>query len=160
MRQKIKQWLIEENLFREEIDDDATNFRFVFAYPEEHFMEIIQPSSKPDMIIVAVTTIVNPDHIEIMKHLPPPQRAEFIWAFRCILNNFFVDFELAHEDNVLERFSLSDILYEDGVSKDALMRTVRKVWKANLQAIWILQKEFVGSDTQKDQTEIPSSMYR
>jgi hypothetical protein len=159
MRKRIKQWLVEEELFREEVDEESSHFRFVFTFPEEHFMEIIQPTTKTDMIVVAATTIVNPDHVEIMRNMPPPHRAEFLWAFRCILNNFFIDFELIHGDNVLERFTLSDILYEDGLTKDALMRTIRRVWKANLQAIWILQKEFVGSGP-SEKSNGDSTMYR
>jgi hypothetical protein len=160
MKQKIKQWLIEEDLFREEVIDEASQFRLLFTFPEEHVMEIVQPLAKPDMIIVAATTLVNPEHVAIMKKMPSPQRAEFLWAFRCIMNNFFIDFELIQEDNVLERFTLSDILYEDGLSKDSLMRTVRKVWKANLQAIWILQKEFMGLQPEKPDAEIDSTLYR
>jgi len=160
MREKIKKWLIEEDLFREEIEENSSHFRFVFTFPEEHFMEIIQPSSKLDMIIVAATTIVNPDHVQIMKNLPADHRAEFLWAFRCILNNFFIDFELTHENNILQKFTLSDIVYEDGLSKDVFIRTIRKVWKANLQAIWILQKEFSGSESSKDFSETELAMFR
>lgn len=159
MKQKIKQWLIEEDLFREEVTDDASQFRFLFTYPENHFMEIVQPLSKPDLIIIAATTLVNPEHVTIMRKMPSPQRAEFLWAFRCVINNFFIDFELSHEDNVLEKFTLTDMIYGDGLSKDALMRTIRKVWKANLQAIWILQKEFMGSEPVKSDEDIRSTLY-
>jgi hypothetical protein len=159
MRQKIKQWLIEEELFREEVADEVSQFRILFTYPEDHFMEIVQPLSKPDMVLVATTTIVNPEHVAIMRKLPSSQRGEFLWAFRCIINNFFIDFELVHENSILERFTLTDIIYEDGLSKDSLMRTIRKVWKANLQAIWILQKEFMGSEPMKSDTEGDFTLY-
>jgi hypothetical protein len=64
-----------------------------------------------------------------------------------------------HENSILERFTLTDIIYEDGLSKDSLMRTIRKVWKANLQAIWILQKEFMGSEPMKSDTEGDFTLY-
>lgn len=159
MKDKIKQWLIEEELFKEEIQDNSTNFRLIIMFPKDHFMEIIQPLKKADMIIVASPTVISPEHIDAMTRSNSQNRAEFIWALKFFLNNFLIDFELTHPENILEKFAITDVIFDDRLSKDRLMATIRKVWKANLQAVWIIQKEFGVVKPQRDELGTESVMY-
>jgi len=105
------------------------------------------------------STSVNPGHREIMGRSRPDQRAEFIWALRFVTNTFSVDFEMDHPENILEKFTITDSIYEDGLSKDRLMSAIRKVWKANLQVIWILQKEYGGPEPEEKEPGPEWNMY-
>jgi len=130
----------------EEVGDAESRFRFLVMFPEDHYMEILQPLDRPDLVLVLSPTSVSPEHREIMGRSRPEQRAEFIWALRFVMNTFSVDFEMDHPDNILRKFTITDTVYEDGLTKDRLMSAVRKVWKATLQVIWILQKEYGGPE--------------
>jgi hypothetical protein len=70
-----------------------------------------------------------------------------------------VDFEIDHPENILEKFTITDQIYEDGLSKDRLMSAIRKVWRANLQVIWILQKEYGGPESKEKEPGAEGSMF-
>jgi hypothetical protein len=70
-----------------------------------------------------------------------------------------VEFEMEHPENILGKFTITDLIYEDGLSKDRLMASIRKVWKANLQVIWILQKEFGTPEPEKKEPGAEGIMY-
>jgi hypothetical protein len=160
MQERIKQWLIEEGMFQEEIEDKESRFRFLFQFPEDHFMEILSPLSSPDLVVVLSPTTISEDQIALMEKVPPDHRAEFIWALRFVMNTFSLEFEMTHPDNILQKFLISDLVYEDGLTKDRLMISIRKIWKANLQVIWILQKEFFGMESVEGTSETDTVMYR
>lgn len=142
MKERIKGWLVEEEILVEEVQDAGSRFRFLVMFPKDHYMELVQPLTGTDLVLVLSPTSVSPEHREIMEKARPEQRAEFIWALRFVMNTFPVDFEMEHPENILAKFTITDLIYEDGLSKDRLMASIRKVWKANLQVIWILQKEY------------------
>jgi hypothetical protein len=119
----------------------------------------VQPASSPDLVLVLSPTSVSPEHRQIMEKSGPEQRAEFIWALRFVMNTFPVDFEMDHPENILAKFTITDIIYEDGLSKDRLMASIRKVWKANLQVIWILQKEFGTPEPEPKEPGAEGVMY-
>ena len=145
-KDRIKGWLVEEEMFVREIEDAHSRFRFLIVFPGDHYMEVAQPLASTDMVVILSPTSVSPEHREIMERSRPEQRAEFIWALRFVMNTLAVDFEMDHPGNILEKFTITDQIYEDGLSKDRLMAAIRKIWRANLQVIWILQKEYGGPE--------------
>ena len=160
MQDRVKGWLVEEDIFVEEVRDADSRFRFLVMFPRDHYMEVVQPLASPDMLLVLSPTSVSPEHQEIMARSRPEQRAEFIWALRFVMNTFSVDFEMEHPENILGKFTITDVIYEDGLSKDRLMGSIRKVWKANLQVIWILQKEYGSPGPQEKEPGAEESMFR
>ncbi len=160
MRERVRQWLTEEGMFQEEIQDEESRFRYLFQFPEDHFMEILAPLSSPDLLVILSPTSVSEDQIALMEKVPPDHRAEFIWALRFVMNTFSLEFEMTHPDNILQKFLISDLIYGDGLTKDRLMISIRKIWKANLQVIWILQKEFFGMEAVGEVSDSESVMYR
>jgi hypothetical protein len=159
MKERIKGWLVEEEILVEEVEDAGSRFRFLVMFPHDHYMEVVQPLTRTDMAMVLSPTSVSAGHREIMGRSRPEQRAEFIWALRFVMNTFPVDFEMDHPENILGKFTITDIIYEDGLSKDRLMASLRKVWKANLQVIWILQKEFGSPEPEEKGPGTEGIMY-
>jgi hypothetical protein len=159
MKERIKGWLTEEGMLIEEVHDADSHFRFLIMFPKDHYIEVVQPIAGTDMVLIVSSTSVSPEHREIMERSRPEQRAEFIWALRFVTNTFSVDFEMDHPENILERFTITDLIYEDGLSKDRLMSTIRKVWKVNLQVIWILQKEYGGPEPLEKEPGSERNMY-
>ena len=139
---KVQKWFSDEGLFRQKIPDDNASFHFIINYPEGHVLDIIQPKGKNDMVLIACATNVSPEHQDEIKKLNQEKREIFMWEFRFLLNNQFIDFQLQHPENVLQSFLITDEIFEDGLSKDKLISTVKKIFRAKLQGIWKIQMEF------------------
>lgn len=139
---KVQKWLSEEGFFRQKVPDDNANFHFIINYPEGHVLDVLQPKGKDDMILLACATNVSPEHQTEIRLLDFEKREKFLWEFRFLLNNQFVDFQLQHPENVLQGFLVTDEIFEDGLSKDRLISSVKKIFRAKLQGIWKIQKEF------------------
>ncbi|MGB9977696.1 DUF2299 domain-containing protein [Methanobacterium sp.] len=155
---KVQKWLSDEGLFRQKVPDDNTNFHFIINYPEEHVLEIMQPKGKEDMILIVCATTVSPEHQTMIRELDSKKREKFMWDFRFTLNNHFVDFQLHHPDNILQNFLITDEIFEDGLNKDRLISTVKKIFRAKLQGIWKIQREF-GPGEEGQETIQQDNMY-
>ena len=58
------------------------------------------------------------------------------------LNSFLVDFELQVSQDILQQFVVTDQIFEDGLTKNEFIKTLKKVFKAKLQCIWLIDKKF------------------
>ncbi|BDH80220.1 hypothetical protein MTTB_15990 [Methanothermobacter tenebrarum] len=142
MEGKIKRWLTEEGLLGQIVDDENANFHFIVNYPEEHVIDVIQPKGKRDLVLVACATSVSPEHLSKIQELSESKREEFLWQIRFSLNKFLVDFQLEHPRNILESYLVTDEIYNDALTKDRLISTIKKVFKAKLHVLWLIQKRF------------------
>jgi len=138
----VQKWLSDEGLFRQKVPDENANFHFVINYPEGHILDVIQPKGKEDMILIACATNVSHEHQTEIRKLNPEKKDNFIWEFRFLLNSQFVDFQLQHPENILQNFLITDEIFEDGLNKDRLISSVRKIFRAKLHGIWKIQMEF------------------
>jgi hypothetical protein len=67
-----------------------------------------------------------------------------------------VDFQLQHPDNVLQSYVISDEIYEDGMSKDRFISTIKKVFRAKLHGLWKIQGQFGSGERAGEES---NSMY-
>lgn len=155
---KVQKWLSDEGFFRQKVTDDNTNFHFIINYPEGHVLDVIQPKGKDDLIVIGCATNISPEHQSKIRKLKNREKEVFMWDFRFLLNSQFVDFQLQHPDNVLQNFVITDEIFEDGLSKDRLISTVKKIFRAKLQGIWKIQKEF-GVYNESEKNTQPDNMY-
>jgi len=140
---QIRDWLVSEGLFKEQIHDDETaNFHFIINYPENHVLDIIQPKHKSDMLLIGCASEIAPEQVAVIRSSSEKKKENFIWDVRFTLNQFLLDFELEHPDNVLQRFIITEELYADGITKHSLIMAIKKVFKGKLQCIWIAGKSF------------------
>ena len=138
----VQKWLSDEGLFRQKAPDDNANFHFIINYPEGHVLDILQPKGKNDMVLIACATNVSPEHQTEIRKINAEKREKFMWEFRFLLNDQFVDFQLQHPENILQSFLITDEIFEDGLNKDRLISSVKKIFRAKLQGIWKIQMEF------------------
>ena len=141
-RELIQKWLVEEGLYKNEVGDETANFHFIINYPENHVIDLIQPKNKPDMIVIGCATELDPTHLNIINSAPKEKKLDLIWDVRFCLNELLLDFELEHPNDVLKRFVITDEIYEDGLSKHVLLKTIKKVFKGKLQCLWKLDRNF------------------
>ena len=147
--EQIRNWLMEENLIREKIYDENANFHYIINFPNNNAMDVIQPKSKEDVLIIGCATEVSQDEQNIIKDSPKHINQEFIWKIRFALNEMLLDFELEHPNDQLKRFIITEDIFEDGMSKHVLIKSIKKVFKGKLQCIWILGKTY-GSIQQRN----------
>lgn len=140
--EQIRNWLMEEDLIREKIYDENANFHYIINFPNNNSMDIIQPKSKEDILLIGCATEVSQEEQNIIKNSPKNINQEFIWKIRFALNEMLLDFELEHPNDQLKRFIITEDIFEDGLTKHVLIKSIKKVFKGKLQCIWILGKTY------------------
>ena len=140
--EQVRNWLLEEDIIREKIYDENANFHYLINFPNNNTMDIINPKSKEDVLIIGCATEVSHEEQRIIKSSPKDMNQEFIWKIRFSLNEMFLDFELEHPNDQLTRFIITEDIFEDGLTKHVLIKTIKKVFKGKLQCIWILGKTY------------------
>ena len=68
--------------------------------------------------------------------------SEFIQELNFGLNSFLVDYELQIAQSILQQFVITDQIFEDGLTKNEFVRTLKKVFKSKLHCIWLINKYF------------------
>ncbi|MBM4242131.1 MAG: DUF2299 domain-containing protein [Euryarchaeota archaeon] len=147
---RVQKWLSDEGLFRQKVADGSANFHFVINFPEGNIIDVFQPKGKNDLIVIGCATNVSPEHLSEIKKLSDKEREDFIWDLRFMLNTQSVDFQFQHPENVLQNFIISKEIFEDGLTKDRLISSIKKVFRAKLQCIWKIQKEFGPGEERRD----------
>jgi hypothetical protein len=141
LEENVRQWLSEEDLLREVKYDENADFHYIIEFPKENIMDVVKPEGK-DCLIVACATQVAPQHLELMKQSDNKTQKDFIMDLNFGLNNFLVDFELQVAQDILQQFVVTEQIFEDGVTKNEFFRTLKRIFKAKLHCIWLIDKTF------------------
>ena len=141
LEEDVKEWLSEEDLLREVKFDENADFHYIIEFPNDNIMDVVKPTDK-DCIVVACATQVAPQHKDLMEASNPQTRKEFLMEVNFGLNSFLVDYELQVADDILQQFVITDQIFEDGLSKNEMMKTLKRVFKSKLQCIWLINEKF------------------
>lgn len=141
LEENVRQWLSEEDLLREVKYDENADFHYIIEFPKENIMDVVKPAGK-DCLIVACATQVAPQHLELMKQADNKTQKDFIMDLNFGLNNFLVDFELQVAQDILQQFVVTEQIFEDGITKNEFFRILKRVFKAKLHCIWLIDKTF------------------
>ena len=141
IEEQIKKWLLDEDCLREMKYDENADFHFIVEFPKENIMDVVKPKYK-DCIIIACATQVAPQHLDLMKSTDVKTQKDFILELNFGLNNFLVDFELQINQNILQQFVVTEQIFNDGLTKHEFMKTMKRVFKAKLHCIWLIDKKF------------------
>ena len=155
--EKIQNWLVDEGMFREKVADENTDFHFIIEFPKDNIMDVVKPKGK-DSIVIGCATKVAPEHLNLMNESKDSKKREFILDLNMGLNKFLVDFELQVNQNILQQFIVTENIFDDGLTKDFFIRSVKKVFKAKLHCIWLIEKKF-GSLNPHPQPSNENSMF-
>ena len=141
IEEQVEKWLLDEDILREMKYDENADFHFIVEFPKENIMDIVKPKDK-DSLIIACATQVAPQHISLMESADKKTQKEFILDLNCGLNQFLVDFELQVNQDILRQFVVTEQIFEDALTKDMLYRTLKRVFKAKLHCIWLIDRKF------------------
>ena len=137
----IRNWLMDEECLLEKKFDENADFHYIIEFPKENIMDVVKPVGK-DCIIIACATQVAQEHANLMVASNPETRRNFILDLQFGLNSYLVDFELNINQDILQQFVVTDTVYEDGLTKNELMKTIKCVFKAKLHCIFLIDKTF------------------
>ena len=141
IEENVRQWLSEEDFMREVKYDENADFHFIIEFPNDNIMDVVKPVGK-DCIVIACATQVAPEHLNLMNGADTLAKKDFIMALNFGLNSFLVDFELKVSQDILQQFVITDQIFEDGLTKNELIKTLKKVFKAKLHCIWLIDQKF------------------
>jgi hypothetical protein len=157
IEEKVKDWLVDEGMFREKKVDDNAEFHYIIEFPKDNIMDVVKPKGK-DCIIIGCATQVAQEHMDLMISSTPEIRRSFLLDLQVGINKFFVDFELNVNQDLLQQFIITDSIYEDGLSKNEFIRTIKRVFKAKLHCIFLIDKKF-GSVSKNIKPSNENSMF-
>ena len=141
IEENVRQWLSDEDLLREVKYDENAEFHFIVEFPKDNIMDVVKPTGK-DCIVIACATQVAQEHLNLMKNADDLTKKDFIMELNFGLNNFLVDFELQVSQDILQQFVISDQIFEDGLTKNEFIKTLKKVFKSKLHCIWLIDLKF------------------
>lgn len=141
IEEQVEKWLLDEDILREMKYDENADFHFIVEFPKENIMDIVKPKDK-DSLIIACATQVAPQHINLMESADKKTQKDFILDLNFGLNQFLVDFELQVNQDILRQFVITEQIFEDGLTKDSLYKTLKKVFKSKLHCIWLIDRKF------------------
>ena len=142
IEEKVRQWLTEEDFLREVKYDENAEFHFIAEFPKDNIMDIVKPKDN-DCVVIACATQVAPQHLDLMKKADIKTQKDFIMELNFGLNSFLVDYELQVNQDILQQFVITDQIFEDGLTKNEFIKTLKKVFKSKLHCIWLIDKKFV-----------------
>lgn len=147
MKQRIRTWCEQVGLFQEEIEDDTLAFRLRVVAPATarkapgefniDVLDITQPKEDSDRVVVTAG-------IEFDESFSGPMK-EFEGADEVMLNlEMTLDsrrelYLVDYTDGVLRSVIVFEEIFEDGLTKDRLMRALRSVNKTLVVALWVLR---------------------
>lgn len=141
LEEKVRQWLTDEDLLREAKYDENADFHYIIEFPKENIMDVVKPTDK-DCLIIACATQVAPQHMDLMKASDDITRKDFLMELNFGLNQYLVDFELQVAQDILQQFVVTEQLFEDGLTKNEFIRTIKRVFKSKLHCIWLIDQKF------------------
>ena len=141
MEENVRQWLSDEDLLREVKYDENADFHFIVEFPKENIMDVVKPKDK-DCLILACATQVAPQHLDLIKQADNRTQKEFIMDLNFGLNNFLVDFELQVSHDILQQFVITEQIFEDGLTKNEMFNSLRRIFKSKLHCIWLIDRKF------------------
>ena len=141
LEENVRQWLSEEDLLREAKYDENADFHYIIEFPKENIMDVVKPAGK-DCLIVACATQVAQQHLDLMRQADKKTQKDFIMDLNFGLNNFLVDFELQVAQDILQQFVVTEQIFFFVITKNEFFRTLKRVFKAKLHCIWLIDKTF------------------
>ncbi|MFX1312964.1 MAG: DUF2299 family protein [Promethearchaeota archaeon] len=134
----IREYLLDEGLLREQINDSKLDFGFQFVFPPikdqsgrelGRKMIVIQPKNK-DFIIITLVIQISKPQIDALNSLKENRRNKFFMNLRkyFLVNDLFYRLDFNYY-----RYQISDQIFqkEDGtISKNTFFKSIRHVFDA------------------------------
>jgi hypothetical protein len=159
-RDRIKSWMVQEGLFKEEVPVENLHFQLAAEFPAKsgRYLSIIQPKSHEDMIVVFSRIRLADSHHLALSAMPPKDKERLIWKMRYDLLFQDSSFEIEPAGSDLQSIRFMREIYYDGLTKNKLMEAIKENFKCELYVVWKFQEIF-GEGQANKVSGPPEPMY-
>ncbi len=153
---KVRNWLVEEGIYKDKVADDGADYHFVAEFPPNsmQYIDVVFPKNRDDMVVVAAGIKLSDEHYRALMSLTPEKREELMWDIRFRLLFLEAGFQIIPDASDPQVFQFTRELYFDGLNKNLFMDAMKLVQRCMLFIIWTMQKYFGGG------TQVDTTMYR
>jgi len=159
LQSTVNSWLKDEGLAPRQQPDGRAEFHYLVRYPpgkNGHAFNIVHPKGRDLVAISSLTRVDGGQQEEMQSHADADLEGWQDWmhTIRTSLISTGVDWGLhvggdkALGDGPLQAFNVSEPIWLDGMSKNALMQGLRKLWLAKLGIIHEI-KHYYGQGSGK-----------
>ena len=143
-QEKIKTWLVQEGLFKEEVQAENLYFQLAAEFPAQsgRHLSIIQPKNHEDMIVVFSRIRLADAHQMALSAMPPKEKDRLLWQMHYDLLFQDSSFEIEPGGCDLQSIRFTREIYYDGLTKNLLMQAIRENFKCELYVVWKFQEIF------------------
>ena len=146
LRNTVHNWLKEERLSPREQNDNRSEFHYLVRYPpgnNGHAFNIVHPKGRDLIAITSMTRVDKGQQDEMQTHANSDLEGWQNWmhSIRTSLITAGVDWGIhvggdkALGNGPLQAFNVSEPIWLDGLNKNMLMQSLRKLWLAKLSTI-------------------------
>ena len=159
-RDKIKSWLTEEGLFKEELQSEGLYIQIAAEFPlgSGRHLSIIQPRDHEDLIVVFSRIVLADVHQRALSAMAPKKREQLLWQMRYDLLFQESNFEMEPIGADMRSIRFTREIFYDGLTKNKLMEVVRENFKCELYVVWKFQEIF-GESLIDNVSKPPEPMY-
>ena len=154
----IREYLLNEGLLREQINDSKLDFGFQFVFPPikdpagrqlGRNMVVIRPKNK-DFVIISLVIQISPPHIDALNSLKENRKTKFFMDLRkyFLMKDLFYRLDLQNY-----RYQISDQIFlkEDGtISKNSFFNSIRHVFDGAAYSNIMLGEYCIGKIKPED----------
>ncbi len=145
MRKMIKEWLIKEGIFKEEVSDENAEFHYIVEVPpaSTQLIDIVQPKGT-EIILVASGIKLSDEHYKAVMELSEKEREDFMWGIRFGLLFLPTEFQIIPDSKNPQLFQFTRKLYVENIERQRFIDAIAEVHKCKLFIIWKLNQKFGG----------------
>jgi len=141
---RVKEWLVEEGMYKDKVVDDQATYHFVVVFPQNsnRTADIIQPKEREDLLVIASGVGLIKEYYEALKDMPKSERENLLWDMRFQLLFRESDFQMIPNAEDLQKIQFTRPIHFDGLTKNTLIECLREDYKCNLFIIWKMKQVF------------------
>jgi hypothetical protein len=142
LQAQVAQWLLSESWQLTARDHPEALWLLEARDAADRFVLVCQKKNRSDQVVMEATVGISPEHREQLAALPAEERREILWELRFTLLQMGLEFHAVQEP--LERVSLGQRIYEDGLGKDAFLQRISLVRNGILAVVWTISRRLHG----------------
>lgn len=149
LKDKIKQWLVNEDFDVSERDDQVSDFHLVISnlHGKGTFADIVKLKNK-DFVILGSALQNPPEFLNVLSTMAEKERSDFFNQVQRELLQFRVDHEFHPNKLMPERMIVRDTVYEEDLTRTIFMEHLKRVKFASLFLLWSIGHKFSLGSTQ------------
>jgi hypothetical protein len=134
---RIKQWLSCEWTVTD-LENEIIPWSFEVTTDNNPGVIVMQSQVYPDQVVIKRTVAIDAVRQAALRKRSALERSDLLWEMRIGLLNLRVEFYGIAEP--LEEVTIFAAIYDDGLTKDALLQRVGQVSKGVMLVAWTLER--------------------